>query len=73
MATTSARNWVSKHWNINFEKKTLILQRKFTLPSSPFPPTILQKFLLEIKKQEVASSISRHKGILNKNLCKNLF
>ena len=30
------------------------------------------KFLLEIKKQEVALSISRHKGILNKHLYNNV-
>ena len=32
---------------------------------------ILDKFLLEIKKLEVALSFSHLKGILNKHLCKN--
>ena len=29
---------------------------------------VLRNFLLEIKKQEVALSISPHKGVLNKHL-----
>ena len=33
---------------------------------------LLLQILLEIKKKEVASS-TRHKEILNKHLCKNLF
>ena len=31
------------------------------------------KFLLKLLKYEAVSSISRHKGILNKHLCKNFF
>ena len=34
---------------------------------------ILENFLLEIKKQEVTLSISHHKRILKKHLCKNFF
>ena len=40
------------------------------------PESIIMKcfrLLLEIKNQEVSLSISRHKGILNKHLCKNSF
>ena len=63
MAMASARTWVSKH-------KLWKKKPKFSTEKSSFPNNF-GEILLEIKKSEMALSISRHKGILKKHLCKS--
>ena len=66
--------WLIRQWLlINASCLCLVPSLIFSPTKSVWKCCFHFKFLLEIKKQEVALSISRHKGISNKHLGKNFF